>query len=93
MLRLSDINIRPKLVFLFVITGILPLAIVGFYGSQMAVDALMEKSFNQLITVQHLRKSQLENAFQLRRHAMAMLAVHPHYPVACEDRQLLPYPP
>ncbi len=78
MLRLADINIRPKLVFLFVITGIIPLAIVGFYGSQMAVDALMEKSFNQLITVQHLRKGELETTFQLRWDAMEMLAGHPH---------------
>ncbi|QJB57087.1 response regulator [Pseudodesulfovibrio sp. zrk46] len=63
MIRLSDIRIRPKLIFLFLVTGILPLMVVGFFGTKLATDSLMEKSFNQLLTVQSIRKGQIEEFF------------------------------
>ncbi len=49
MFRLGDIRIQPKLILFFVLTGIIPLCIAGFFGNRMAVNALMEKSFNQRI--------------------------------------------
>jgi len=64
MFGLSNLRIRPKLLFLFLITGVVPLLVVGLFGSKLAADALMEKSFNQLITVQTLRTAQLERFFQ-----------------------------
>ncbi|MFH1157251.1 MAG: response regulator [Pseudomonadota bacterium] len=77
MMRLADMRMKPKLVLLFVLTGILPLAIVGFFGSRLAVKALMEKSFAQLITVQSIRKTQLETAFSDKFNALETFTESP----------------
>ncbi len=71
---LADLKIRPKLVILFVLTGILPLLIAGYYGSQLATNALMEQSFNQLTTVQTIRIGQVESVFSQRSIELKMLA-------------------
>jgi tubulin-specific chaperone A len=63
MIRFSDIRIRSKLVFLLVSVGAIPLLIASIVGSKLATDALMEKSYNQLITVQSLRKGEIEDFF------------------------------
>ena len=85
MLKLSDINISPKLVSLFILTGIIPLCIAGFFSSQMAIDALMDKSFNQLITVQELRRSELQNTFKDQYTSIRMLAQNPQTIKFIED--------
>ena len=66
MIRLSDIPIRPKLTFFFIMTGIVPLAIVGGIGTYLTSRSLLQKSFEQLQIVQNLRKSQVESAFDER---------------------------
>jgi CheY-like chemotaxis protein/HAMP domain-containing protein len=71
---LADLKIRPKLIILFVLTGILPLLIAGYYGSQLATHALMEQSFNQLTTVQTIRTGQVESVFRQRSIELKMLA-------------------
>ena len=63
MLRLADIRIRSKLIVLFILAGSIPLLTVGLIASNLASDSLMEKSFNQLITVQTIRKTQIEDFF------------------------------
>ena len=77
MLKLNDINIGPKLVSLFIFTGIIPLCIAGFFSSRMAIDALMDKSFNQLITVQELRRSELQNTFSYHYTSIRMIVRNP----------------
>lgn len=74
MIRLSDIRIRPKLVFLLVSVGAIPLLIVSIVGSKLATDALMEKSYNQLITVQSIRKGQIEDFFTTSFARISILA-------------------
>jgi len=51
------------LVLLFILSGSIPLIAVGLIASNLASDSLMEKSFNQLITVQNIRKTQIEDFF------------------------------
>ncbi|UZP66386.1 response regulator [Desulfovibrio mangrovi] len=63
---LADIRIRPKLVFLFVATGLVPLIIVGAFGTKLTKDSLLQKSFDQLETVQSVRKAQIEDFFHER---------------------------
>ncbi len=70
----SDMRIRFKLIVLFIITGSIPLAIVGYLGSSLATDSLMDKSFNQLITVQAIRKGQIEEYFADRHAGIEFLA-------------------
>lgn len=79
MRRLADLNLRPKLVILFVLTGLIPLGIAGYYGSLLAIDALMDKSFSQLVAVQTIRTGQLESAFEQRARDLKKL---------CEDPRL-----
>lgn len=74
MIRLSDVRIRPKLVFLFLIAGVIPLLVIGFFGSKLATDSLMEKSFNQLLTVQTIRKGQIEDFFEKSLAEISVLA-------------------
>lgn len=74
MLRFSDIPIRPKLIFLFIVTGILPLLVVGFVSNALTIETLMKKSFEQLETVQIIRKAQVEAAFNERFVDIQMLS-------------------
>jgi len=53
--KLADLNIRPKLIILFLLSGMLPLLIARYYGSKLASGALMEKSFNHLAAIQTIR--------------------------------------
>lgn len=64
MIRLADIRIRPKLILIFTLTGILPLAIVGLIGSTLAKKALLDKEFETLTTIQNMRRVQLVDAFE-----------------------------
>ncbi len=64
--RLNNMAIRPKLVTAFILTGILPLIITGYYGSILATNALEEKSFSQMAAVQALRTGHLEAVFRQR---------------------------
>ncbi len=63
MLRLSDIRIRPKLLYLFIQTGLFPVLVVGFLYSYWTEKSLIEKSFDNLTTIQTIRKGQIENHF------------------------------
>ncbi len=72
--KLADLNIRPKLIILFLISGILPLLIAGYYGSKLASSALMEKSFNHLAAIQTIRTGQLESVFKQRALNLKQLA-------------------
>ena len=72
--RLNNMAIRPKLVIAFILTGILPLIITGYYGSILATDALKEKSFSQMAAVQTLRTGHLEAVFKQRFMDLKRLA-------------------
>lgn len=63
MIRLSDLRIQPKLILLFLLTGIIPLLIVGLLSSKVATDALLKKSFAELSAIQNIRKGQIESFF------------------------------
>ncbi|SIO12135.1 response regulator [Halodesulfovibrio marinisediminis] len=74
MIRFSDIRIRFRLVLLLVFVGAIPLLVVSLVGSRLTTDALMEKSFNQLITVQSIRKGEIEDFFTTSFSRIRILA-------------------
>ncbi|CCH49949.1 response regulator [Pseudodesulfovibrio piezophilus] len=74
MLRFSDIPIRQKLIFLFLVTGIIPLLIVGVVSNTLTVKTLIKKSFEELGSVQAIRKEQVEKAFDARVTDMSLLS-------------------
>lgn len=73
MLRLKDIKMKPKLTGLFLLVGIIPLVIVGYWASSLATDALMDKSFGQLESVRGIKKAQIETFFSERQGDMGVL--------------------
>ena len=73
MFNLNDIKMRPKLLGLFLLVGLIPLAIIGWYSQKSAGDALMHASFNQLKSVQQIKKTQIENYFKERQGDMGVL--------------------
>jgi len=73
MIKLNDIKMKPKLTILFLIAGIIPLALVGWWSSRLATEALMEKSYGQLKNVRELKKAQIEKFFDERQGDMGVL--------------------
>ncbi len=63
MLSFADIRIRPKLMSLFLLTGVLPLILVGFLYSKWIDKSVIAESFNKLVSIQNIRKGQIENHF------------------------------
>ncbi len=61
MIRLADIRIRPKLLVLFIQTGLFPLLVVGYFSSSWTEKSMIEESFKNLTSVQNIRKGQIEN--------------------------------
>jgi len=68
MFRFSDMRIRFRLILFFIISGAIPLISIGYFGTRLSTVSLMDKSFNQLSTVQVIRKGQIEEYFA-ERHA------------------------
>ena len=62
-MRFSDIPIRGKLIIVFILIGMLPLIFVGFFAYRLGNQSLEERSFDKLISIQSLKKKQVENAF------------------------------
>ena len=73
MFNLSNIKMKPKLIGLFLLVGLIPLALVGWFGSSRATDALMAQSFNQLKSVREIKKVQIEKYFAERQGDMGVL--------------------
>ncbi len=74
MLKLKDIKIKPKLTILFLFAGIVPLAVVGWWSSYKASDALMQNAFNQIKSLRSVKKREIETFFQERMQDIEILA-------------------
>ena len=72
--KLNNLSIRPKLVIAFLLTGILPLIITGYYGATLANKALVGKSFDQMASIQSIRAAHIESEFNQRLQALRQLA-------------------
>lgn len=70
---LNNITMKPKLTALFLLVGIIPLALVGWWSSRVATKALMEKSYAQLENVRELKKAQIERFFNERKGDIQVL--------------------
>ncbi len=67
------LNIRGKLIALFLIVGLIPLLAVGVYSLVTSSSALSDQAYNQLVSVREMKKRQIESFFEQRRDDMAML--------------------
>mgnify|MGYP006290985613 CR=1 FL=1 len=66
-MRLRDIKLKPKLIGLFLLVGMLPLALVGFWSARTSSEALMEQSFAQLQAVRDIKAAQVSGYFEERK--------------------------
>jgi methyl-accepting chemotaxis protein len=73
MLSLKNVHMRPKLIGLFLLVGLIPLATVGWFSSSESSKALMDASFNELKSIRMVKKSQIEAFFTERKGDMGVL--------------------
>lgn len=67
------LNLRAKLILLFLVVGMIPMGIVGWLSGTSATDALMKQSFNQLSSLRQVKKIQIERYFKERQGDMNVL--------------------
>ena len=70
---LKNIKMKPKLISLFLLVGLIPLTLVGGWSSKLANDALMAQSYAQLVAVREIKKDQIESFFEERQGDMGSL--------------------
>ncbi len=73
MFNLNNIKMKPKLITLFLLVGLVPLVIVGWWGSRLSENALMTKSFAQLDGVRTIKQAQIDKFFTERQGDMQVL--------------------
>ncbi|GAB0056910.1 hypothetical protein SIID45300_01225 [Candidatus Magnetaquicoccaceae bacterium FCR-1] len=73
-MRLTDIPMRPKLMGLFLLVGLVPLAITGWFAASRVEQAMMQQAFNQLNAVQAIKKGQIEKFMAERFGDLNVLA-------------------
>ncbi|MCP4114315.1 MAG: HAMP domain-containing protein [Desulfobacteraceae bacterium] len=73
MLRLKDIKMKPKLIGLFLLIGLIPMVIGGLWAGRLATRSLMDKSFDQLESVRGIKMHQIEKSFAERKGDMGVL--------------------
>ncbi len=76
-MRLKNVKLRPKLVFLFILTALIPVIIVGLLSARLSEKALMKTSYAQLEAIREVKKSQIETFFNERLGDVKVLADNP----------------
>lgn len=69
----KDIRMKPKLIGLFLIIGLVPLIAAAWWSLSVATDALMQNSTCQLQGVRSIKKGQIESFFGERKGDMGVL--------------------
>ncbi|HKK90657.1 MAG TPA: methyl-accepting chemotaxis protein [Desulfobacteraceae bacterium] len=73
MFSLKNVKMKPKLISLFLIAGIVPLVLVGFFSSFKAQKSLIHDAHNQLTSIREIKKEQVQEYFHQRRENMNVL--------------------
>lgn len=71
---LDNVKMKPKLLILFIITGIIPLAVVAMMGSHFASKALLDLAFQDLTTIQVIKRDKLQATLIERINDLRLLA-------------------
>ena len=73
MFRLKDVKMKPKLIGVLLIVGLLPLIAVGVFSGILSNNSLMDISYDQLASIRGIKKDQIERFFNERRGDMGVL--------------------
>ncbi len=63
---INNIRIKPKLTGLFLLAGLVPFIVVGWWSAHIAKKSLMERSYAQLESVRIIKKERIEDFFTER---------------------------
>lgn len=95
----DNLRMKPKLLFLFIMTGIVPLGIVALIGSYSASNALLDLAFDQLGSIQTIKRDKLQTTLTERISGLRLMAGLRQTQQALEDLRILgednpgqPYP-
>ena len=66
-MKLNNMKLRGKLGVAFLMVGIIPAAVIGFFALKEASDSMEKQAFKQLESVRTIKKTQVENYFAARR--------------------------
>ena len=72
---LKNMKIKPKLIMLFLLVGLFPLVLLGWWSTRSATEAIMAKLYGQLEAVREIKRAQIEKFF-LEREADMDVLVH-----------------
>ena len=61
------IGMGAKVIILFLIAGLIPLAVMGILSNNSSSKALKQQAFNQLVSVRETKKKQIEDYFSIIR--------------------------
>ena len=73
MIKLKNIKMKPKLISIFLLVGIIPLICVGWWSSHLAKKALMTQAYDQLKAMREVKKAQVQRFFAERQGDMGVL--------------------
>jgi methyl-accepting chemotaxis protein len=73
MLSYKNIKIGPKLVALFLCIGILPLMFIAGWATRQASIALEDQIFKELEAIREIKKQEIHDFFQERKHNIEIL--------------------
>ena len=72
---MKNIKMRPKLIMLFLLVGVVPLAAISVYSVLSSRAELIDSSFSKLVAVRDVKADELESYFE-DRHADMQSLVH-----------------
>jgi methyl-accepting chemotaxis protein len=75
--RLKDIKMKTKLLAVFILIGIFPVAVLGIFTVMSSGETLSQQAYNQLVSIRDLKKSQIESFFQSRTNDIGTMAENP----------------
>jgi len=72
----KNMKLRTKLILLFLIIGIVPIAVIGYLDFKRGYDILYRQTIDQLISLEKDRKAQVRDFFKDLRFNIDLLADH-----------------
>ena len=70
---LKSLNLKAKFTLMFVLIGLLPIIIISFISTQNSTSDVQEKVYNQLSSINQIKKETIETYFHERESDMGVL--------------------
>ena len=71
---MKSISITEKLILYFVLLGVFVIVIIGTYSYHFSKQALLNRTFDQLISLRIEKKNRIEQFFQDRQRELALIS-------------------